>query len=255
MAKLYQLTDKGFLKIAGPEAVKFLQGYTTCDLTLLEENATGMGAICNLQGRMVTSFQVLRTGNDLILRMQQPLVKSTFDFLQKYIVFSRAKLHDISEDYACYGSLDQPEVTIEDGFTIRLGNRTEIWTTARPEATADIGPWQDAELSAGIAWVTRSTREEHLPQMFNYHNQGGIDFEKGCYLGQEIVARAHYRGELKRRLHRLGSEKERPVGSSLDIGTIVATAPSGLLAVLKNTTDESVTATFDDGEVVEATPC
>ena len=99
MIDLYQLTDKGFLRIAGPEAVKFLQGYTTCDLTLLEQNATRMGAICNLQGRMVTSFRVLKTGNDLILRMQRPLVKSTLDFLQKYIVFSKADLHDISEDY------------------------------------------------------------------------------------------------------------------------------------------------------------
>ena len=255
MANLYHLIDKGFLKIAGAEAIKFLQGYTTCDLAQLEENGTAMGAICNLQGRMMTSFQVLKTGNDLILRMQRPLVKSTLDFLEKYIVFSKAELHDISEHYACYGCLDQPGNTIETGFTIRLSNRTEIWSTMRLDADADAGPWQDAELSAGIAWVTQSTQDEHLPQMFNYHNQGGIDFEKGCYLGQEIIARAHYRGDLKRRLHRLVSEKERPVGTNLDIGTIVATAPSGLLAVLKNTTDESITATFDDGEAAQATPC
>ena len=255
MTNLYQLTSSGFLKIAGPEAVKFMQGYATCDLTVLDEDASAIGAICNLQGRMVTSFLVLKTNTDLILRMQRPLVKTTMAFLQKYIVFSKAELHDISEDYVCYGSLDQPDVHIENGFTTSLGNRSEIWTTARLEASTDIGAWQDAELSAGVAWVTKSSQEEHLPQMFNYHNQGGIDFEKGCYLGQEIVARAHYRGELKRRLHRLVSDRERQVGSSLDIGTVVTTAPSGLLAVLKNATDETVTATFDDGEAVHATPC
>ena len=88
MTNLYQLTSSGFLKIAGPEAVKFMQGYATCDLTVLDEDASAIGAICNLQGRMVTSFLVLKTTTDLILRMQRPLVKTTMAFLQKYIVFS-----------------------------------------------------------------------------------------------------------------------------------------------------------------------
>ena len=255
MIDFFHLTEKGFLKIAGPEAIKFMQGYATCDLDRLAQNETSIGSICNLQGRMVTSFLVLKTENDLILRMDRALVKRTMDFLNKYIVFSKAELHDISDDYQCYGTLDQFDEYAENGFTINLGNRSEIWTTSKLNANRDIGHWQDAEFSAGIAWVTQSSQDEHLPQMFNYHNLGGVDFEKGCYLGQEIVARAHYRGEMKRRLHRLVSKEKRQLGCALDVGTIVSRAPSGLLGILKNTTVEPIRATFNDGETVLATPC
>ncbi len=255
MNNLYRLSDMGILTITGPDAIKFMQGYTTCNLTQLDDNATALGAVCNLQGRMLTSFLVLRSGTDLWLRMQRALVPATLSFLQKYIVFSKAELHDISESYVCYGSLDQSAVSPTDGFTIELDNRREFWTSSTLSADDDIGPWQDAEVTAGVAWVTESSQEEYLPQMFNYHKHNGIDFEKGCYLGQEIVARAHYRGELKRRLHRLSSEKSRNVGDQLDGGTVVASAPNGLLAVLKNTGEEPVSASFVDGETVEATPC
>ena len=187
--------------------------------------------------------------------MDRALVNNTMEFLNKYIVFSKAELHDISEEYICYGTLKPSNDTIENGFRVNLSNRSEIWTTSRLVANPDIGPWQDAEVLAGVAWVTESNQGEHLPQMFNYHNLEGLDFEKGCYLGQEIVARAHYRGQMKRRLHRLVSKKKREQGAILDLGNVVSTSPSGLLAILKNTKDEPISATFDDGEDVLATPC
>ena len=254
MTTIYHLADRGFLKVEGPDAIKFMQGYTTCDLTVLDDGATAIGAICNIQGRMVTSFLLARTGNDLILRMQRSLVASTIEFLKKYIVFSKAALQDISEEFTCYGLLggDLPDTT---GFKLDLNNRTEVWTTDSLNAESDIGAWLDAEIQAGVAWVTEATRDEYLPQVFNYHHHGGIDFEKGCYLGQEIVARAHYRGKLKQRLHRLTSSNPRVVGDELNLGNVVAAAPAALLAVLKNAEDETVTASFDDGEEVTATAC
>lgn len=255
MSKIYHLGDQGFLKIEGPEAIKFMQGYTTCDLTVLDDGDSAIGALCNIQGRMVTSFLLVRTGDDLILRMHRPLVATTMGFLKKYTVFSKAELKDISEDLACYGLLGDSDDTGIAGNRIHLGNRTEIWATDPLEAESDSGPWLQAEYEAGVAWVTAPTSEEHLPQVFNYHHHGGIDFEKGCYLGQEIVARAHYRGKLKQRLHRLVSNQARNVGDDLDPGTIVASAPSGQLAVLKNDSEDPITATFDDGEEVIATPC
>ena len=170
-------------------------------------------------------------------------------------MFSKAALIDISDEYACYGSLDGGKDLGSEAFCIDLGNRTEIWSAQSIDAETDIGPWLDAEVDAGMAWVSPTSTEQHLPQLFNYHNHGGIDFEKGCYLGQEIIARAHYRGELKWRLHRLDSDRVRETGEALDIGTIVASAPSGALAILKNSTEDTVTAIFEDGEEVAATPC
>ncbi|MBT4161847.1 MAG: hypothetical protein HOC70_12060 [Gammaproteobacteria bacterium] len=189
--------------------------------------------------------------------MHRPLIQKTIEFLSKYIVFSKADLFDISDDLACYGSPGEADIDVGKGFRLALGNRTEFWLPSEQavDAADDSSPWSDAELEAGIAWVTEATSEEYLPQMFNYHELGGIDFNKGCYLGQEIVARAQYRGELKRRLHRLHSKITRTIGETVSSGMIVSSAPSGLLAVLKNAANEPVTVKFEDGEEVEAIPC
>jgi len=258
MTTTYRLNDQGFLKVTGPDAVKFLQGYTTCDLTRLEELVPKLGAICNLQGRMLSSFFVVKTGNDLILRMQRPLVTTTIDFLKKYIVFSKAELVDATDSLACYGSqVADTALETASNYTLDLGNRFEYWCPAGTPVDAADGPdgWHALEIDAGLAWVTDATSESFLPQMFNYHALDGIDFDKGCYLGQEIVARAQYRGELKRRLHRLESATARPAGTELDCGVVVASAGSHLLAVLSNSEPEAITATFEDGERVTATPC
>ncbi|MEL0066610.1 MAG: folate-binding protein [Gammaproteobacteria bacterium] len=258
MTTTYQLSDQGFLRVTGPDAVKFLQGYTTCDLTKLEEPGPKLGAICNLQGRMLSSFFVVKTENDLILRMHRPLVTTTIDFLKKYIVFSKATLVDVTEALVCYGS-QNPDADLEaaSDYTLDLGNRFEYWCPAETEidATQDLADWHALEINAGFAWVTIETSESFLPQMLNYHTLDGIDFDKGCYLGQEIVARAQYRGELKRRLHKLESATERPAGTALDQGIVVASAGSHLLAVLSNSKAEAIVATFEDGERVTAVPC
>ena len=101
-----QLDHFGFLKVSGVDAVTFLQGYTTCDLAALNDDSAQLGAICNIQGRMLASFIVIRQDQDLVLRMHKSLVPKTIAFLTKYIVFSKAELTDISEKLRCYGSLN-----------------------------------------------------------------------------------------------------------------------------------------------------
>ena len=180
----------GFLKISGVDAMTFLQGYTTCDLAALKDDSAQLGAICNIQGRMLASFIVIQQGQDLVLRMHQSLVPKTIAFLTKYIVFSKAELADISENLYCYGSLDPestpgespyPMKTDNGTITIDLGNRREQWSSSRQtaEATDMIRQWSDAELEAGVAWIDEKSCEEHLPQTLNYHHLGGISFTKG----------------------------------------------------------------------------
>ncbi len=261
------LNDAGLLQVAGKDAVKFLQGYTTCNLDDL--TATGLaltGASCNIQGRMITSFHILPRQDALLLRMHRPLVATTIDFLSQYIVFSKASLTDMSDALHCYGVLGcehNPTNTYElDGasVTLNLGDRQELWVPGRQATNAPESAWALADIEAGIAWVQAATSGKFLPQMFHYDQTGGIDFNKGCYLGQEVVARMQYRGELKRRLYRLTSQSSRPVGCALAGGTVVAAAElsqggSELLAVLRNTGSDGspITARFDDGEQVPAT--
>ncbi|MBL6689205.1 MAG: folate-binding protein YgfZ [Pseudomonadales bacterium] len=243
----YRLEQFGFLKVIGKDAISFMQGYTTCDLNALTGSSVQLGAICNLQGRMLTSFLVIREGNDLILRMHRSLVEGTMQFLNKYIVFSKAELQDISDELHCFGSTDVSDSGAEvdrdgDSICINLANRSEIWQPAdiKNAVQADV-EWQDLEIAAGIAWVNDSTSEQFLPQMFAYHLLGGINFNKGCYLGQEIVARMQYRGELKRRLHR--------TSRTVSEGDVVASGSTDCLVILNNTTDEPIEVAGNDGSV------
>ena len=261
---IYHLAQFGFLKVSGIDARKFLQGYTTCELPA-DESEAKIGAICNIKGRMLTSFIVIRQGDDLILRMPKALVAITLKFLSKYIVFSKAKLEDISERLACYGVIESTSnaflhvVNSTIGIEIHLKNRIEHWrSTPLDEVELNCGAWHQAELSEDLAWVTEETSELFLPQMLNYHLIDAVDFKKGCYLGQEIVARMQYRGTLKRRLHRITSDRDYAPGTTLSPhGQVVASAPTTaptiapggyqILAVLENHSVSSTPIQFDDG--------
>ena len=252
-----KLDQFGFLSVTGRDACKFMQGYTTCDLDKLTDQDFQMGAICNLQGRMVTSFLVCKTEDGLLLRMDRALVDTTITFLSKYIVFSKASLEDVSDTFHCYGLMNTEaetgNVSISDqGYQLQITEtRAEGWLKQTPASGEEVEPdtWQLAEVSDARAWVNQATTEQFLPQMFNYDQTGAIDFEKGCYLGQEIVARMQYRGELKRRLHILRSETEvaagDPVATSTgsNLGTIVTTVATSngalSLAVLNEKADLS----------------
>ena len=248
MSQVCSLEYFGFIRVSGKEAIKFLQGYTTCNLDRLDGGQVLPGAVCNIQGRMITSFLIAKrpdpNGQDeLILRMHRPLVPKTIEFLNQYIVFSKASLADISESLRCYGVLACGQVATGtcdiDGadVTVNLDDRQELWVAGEQVVNAPVSDWCLAEVEAGRAWVQEATSEQFLPQMFNYHNTGAIDFDKGCYLGQEIVARMQYRGALKRRLYRLSSGQLRDVGCSVKEGIIVGSSQGEgacrLLAVLQ----------------------
>lgn len=218
MIQYAHLSQFGYLQVEGEEARSFLQGYITCNMDKISGSRSQLGAICNIKGRMLTSFRILATDNGFLLRMHRELVPLTIGFLQKYIVFSKASLKDISDVCHCYGILS--DVPIDQGsnqaidqaqFKGYLTNtthesRSEIWQESplsAPETWEQVSQdtWNLAEISDSVAWVTGLTSESFIPQMLNYQNLGGVDFEKGCYLGQEIVTRMQFRGELKRHLY------------------------------------------------------
>ncbi len=260
MPRICKLDHHGFLKVTGVDATNFMQGYTTCDLSALSDATALLGAVCTINGRMLSSFIVVKQGDDLILRMDAGLVQKTITFLTKYIVFSKAALEDISEQTVSYGvMIEGNRLTVErndDDFVINLGLRQEHWISSGviPETNMPIDDWLDAEIADGVAWVTAATSEMFLPQMFNYHKQGAIDFNKGCYLGQEIVVRMQHRGQLKRRLHRLAIDKPVKIGDEIPNGKVVAVGSASVLAVLKNTSDEPVIVELNEGVQATAQP-
>ncbi len=294
---LVQLDHQGILAIRGEDAAKFLQGYVTCDVDAVTPGVWQMGAFCNLQGRMLSSFLIVNDGSDYLLKMDRELVATTQAFLHRYLAFFKAETVDVSADYRLTGiagpgapgvidslfancpSPEQPHCSV-DGTQLTLLHadpaRFELWLSAEKEAELKqalpvqfvlegADPWTWMDIQQGIGWVVPATSEKFVPQMMNYQLIDAIDFDKGCYLGQEIVARMQYRGQLKRQMYhaRVNEEQRPPAGATVKnqagdgVGTIVcAVAVSEgheLLAVLQKE-DDSQAYFLDSGEEMTLLP-
>lgn len=209
----------GLLQIEGPDAIKFLQGQVTCDVTLATRHQGLYGAHCNPKGRILFSFYLFqRTDNCLWLIVPAAQVQQAIKDLQKYSVFSKVKINDISNLFplkllkssATELPLDQQIIHQDDNGFIRQrsGNYWEIGGT--PDLNrlpgdlleADNEEWKHLDIQQGIAHVYPETRELFTPEEINYTLIEAVSFRKGCYTGQEIVARMHYKGKHKRHVHR-----------------------------------------------------
>ncbi|WPN56723.1 folate-binding protein YgfZ [Pseudomonas sp. P9_31] len=268
------LSHEGVLAVRGADASKFLQGQLTCNLNYLSDTQASLGARCTQKGRMQSSFRILLEGDGVLMAMASELLEPQLADLKKYAVFSKSKLTDESAHWVRFGlehgdaalaslglvlPADTDSVVRNDGLiALRVSpERAELWVgsdqadTVKGKVSAllaesDLNQWLLGQIRAGIGQVMPSTRELFIPQMLNLQAVGGVSFKKGCYTGQEIVARMQYLGKLKRRLYRLQLEAgELPEpgtplfspthGSS--IGEVVLAARAGqnieLLAVLQ----------------------
>ncbi|WP_454863006.1 CAF17-like 4Fe-4S cluster assembly/insertion protein YgfZ [Pseudomonas hormoni] len=274
------LSHEGVLAVRGADAGKFLQGQLTCNLNYLSDTQASLGARCTQKGRMQSSFRILLQGDGVLMAMASELLEPQLADLKKYAVFSKSKLTDESAAWVRFGidhgdaaltnlGLDLPadtdSVARNDGLiAVRVSpDRAELWVTAdqadaiksRLSALLTEGAlneWLLGQIRAGIGQVMPSTRELFIPQMLNLQAIGGVSFKKGCYTGQEIVARMQYLGKLKRRLYRLkldasdlpepGTQLFAPTHGS-SIGEVVLAAHTGqdieLLAVLQAEAAES----------------
>lgn len=227
-----------FLQVAGPDSAKFLQGQLTCDIADATSSHAVPAAHCTPKGRMRSSFLVAQREHDNYwLRVRSDIGTDASTALGKYIVFSKAKITPQPQLLALglngpaaaaaiaafagqtptglnaviqtAGGLIVQRHPVQEGGD---GQRFEAWLPLDEAETlwrecGDFLPvsstfWRWLEIRAGFASVTASTVESFIPQMLNYDQIGGISFTKGCYTGQEIVARTHYRGQIKRRLQR-----------------------------------------------------
>ncbi|MBA1203430.1 folate-binding protein YgfZ [Pseudomonas capeferrum] len=267
------LSHEGILAVRGSDAGKFLQGQLTCNLNYLDQAHAGLGARCMVKGRMQSSFRIVPEDNGFLLAMASELLEPQLADLKKYAVFSKATLTDESQAWIRFG-LQQGDTALQalglsvpqaDGNTCRhegliairaSAERVELWAPVeQAEAVREhlaghltegtLNDWLLGQVRAGIGQVMGPTRELFIPQMINLQAVGGVSFKKGCYTGQEIVARMQYLGKLKRRQYRLslehdqvpapGSEIFSPVHAS-SVGEVVIAASTGqgceLLAVL-----------------------
>ena len=212
---------------------------------------------------------IIAEEDGFLLRMDRKLVPVTIEFLLKYIVFSKAEMTDLSDTYYCYGMMgsadnfpqaDNTSSQINSDTVVCVSTndqRYEIWSTEEKTTSDDARQWMSAEVRDGFAWVDETSTDSFIPQMFNLHAIEGISFEKGCYLGQEIVARLQYRGKLTKRLHRGRSDHATNTGDSLfnkeqkSVGTIVSSQKPDFLAVIQTKSGGDDSYQFSDGTTVE----
>ncbi len=228
------LVQFGVLDVVGADAEKFLQGQASAQLSLVDGDLAPLTVFCTPKGRMLANAQLLRVAEGHYrLILHRDLVDSLADHLKKFAPFYKVEL-TARDDLALIGLIGQEasalaEVRLDivppavwhqagDAETQLLAHpgprprllailsaerATEAWPTLADQATpAGNAVWCLHDIQAGLAWLTSHHRDALLPQMINWEALGGISFKKGCYTGQEVVARAHFRGQVKRRLMR-----------------------------------------------------
>jgi len=242
------------LEFSGPDAVSFLQGYLTCDTATLNEVEPRGAALCSLKGRVVTFGWCLRSAAGVVYLVHRSLQDVLAAFMKPYLAFSKTRLGTLAADHLILIGADPArDGNVAPGVLVRLISSEEQLRTLRDTWGPSSRRYVDhALIDAGVPWLTADTSGEFLPQMLNLAALGAVSFDKGCYLGQEVVARAQHRGQVKRHLQALSvqPDAELPVAGAAvsdadgkHAGTVIqsaaafGTTPARCLAVLQDGTD------------------
>jgi folate-binding protein YgfZ len=214
-----ELRHLGVIRARGAEAASFLQSQLTNDVVTLGPERARLAGFCSAKGRLQASFWVLRPAPDeLLLICAADLLAPTLKRLSMFVLRAKCKLDDASAELPLLGIVGTGSVPdaapwrVHDtalGKTIRVpdaaGQPRCIVIGASAAALPDLpalalDTWRWLDLQAGVPLIQAATVDKFVPQMLNYEIVGGVDFKKGCYPGQEVVARSQYRGTIKRRM-------------------------------------------------------
>ncbi len=225
---LFELSHLGLVKISGEDCHNFLQGQLSCDMADVKKNGVSLACYSNSKGRVLASLYVFQLDDEIFLQTDKSLTAVLIDTLKKYAYFSKVLIEDFS-DQMCGISLtgmlapqflnfdlSKPRIEIRDNvFIINKTNKlprfeiyssnleaiTQLWD----QASASIQSYQNQiwhflNIRRGIAFIHQKTSLQFTPHHLNYHLLDGISLDKGCYLGQEIIARMHFRNQPANRL-------------------------------------------------------
>lgn len=246
----------GVIRVVGDDAANFLQGQLTQDVVTLGFSEARLAAFCTAKGRMQASFVLIKRQPDEVLMVcSRDILAATLKRLSMFVMRAKAKLSDASDEFTLLG-LTGEALTSLGADIDRVWSKTDLapaslvvlppahdgsTSTARglwcaPVGTAlpvlpaiELSQWHWLSVRSGIAMITQSIGEAFVPQMLNYESVGGVNFRKGCYPGQEVVARSQFRGTLKRRAYIVHASAPLNVGQEVFHSTD-AEQPCGLVA-------------------------
>ena len=237
-----RIDNQQIYRISGPGTDKFLQGQFSQQLSDVTDAFSPRAAASTPKGRAYCLTRMVRDGEDILIALPDSLAEETVTHLRKYLMLFRGTEMREETDASLIGLLGETSAdalldkaaealnaanasrTVPGGHLVRTVDtaegliRFEFWqTTALPNDAADgletlpeerVATWQASEIAAGVASLTPETRESYVPQMLNWQHLDGVHFKKGCYTGQEVIARMHFLGQLKKSLFRFAC----PVG-------------------------------------------
>ncbi len=258
------LTNLGLIRVQGEEAAKFLHNQLTTDFVLLDLVQARLAGFCTAKGRLQASFiGFKRSQTDILLVCSQDILAATRTRLSMFVMRAKLQLSDATADFQCFGLAGN---ALQDAIKNRADYASDVWaktdldgiflinlypadgiaralwvapvgTSAPTGAALTQAQWDWSEVRSGIATITQPIAEAFVPQMLNYESVGGVNFKKGCYPGQEVVARSQFRGTLKRRAYLAHSAAAMKAGDELFLaaddgqpcGTVAqaAAAPGG----------------------------
>ncbi|MDX2426639.1 MAG: folate-binding protein [Cycloclasticus sp.] len=277
---LYDLnTSTSIISFSGVDAAQFLQGQVTCDVLALNHTGSAFGALCNPKGRVITLFRVCKLEETFYLLLPKEMSENVIKRLKMFVFRSKVQIEDVSDQYAVIGMSESlqnkqlepltplAQIRLSDNddlnlFITTLENYQQI--IKNPTVTLNSNPddWQQLMITACIPEIGPISSEKFVPQVINLDLLHALNFKKGCYTGQEIVARMHYKGTIKRRLVIYHSTDERAAGEELfilddanSIGTILNCIVSDKggytgLVVLKTPAIDNETLALKNGDAL-----
>ena len=216
---LIHLDNRSLLKISGSDAESFLQAQLSNNINELDHSSIQLNAYCQHQGKMLALFWVMRSNDDFLLSFPLDLLEIIKSRLQMFVIMSDVTIDDVSDDYLQIGVIDENQhnaFTINDKLSLIIANLSEL--SKFKVISNDF--WGKACIDSSLPEIYLLTSEKLVPQMLNLDiNEIGVNFSKGCFPGQEVVARLHYLGVAKRRLFAFESDSEINVGDTLFCST------------------------------------
>lgn len=226
---LWALTGLGLIRASGEEAKSFLQGQLTNDVNAVDPGHSQLSGYCSPKGRMMAMFRIFQRGDDLYLMLPRERLDAVLKRLRMFVLRSKVILGDASDELVIAGiagdcaAASLPQAPADPDQSATAGGLTAIRVAGEPDrflvigepaavqawwqaSSADPGTadgWPLLDIRAGIPQVVDATAEAFVPQMANLQLVNGVSFTKGCYTGQEVVARMQYLGTLKRRMYRV----------------------------------------------------
>lgn len=231
----FQIEHLAAIEVTGEHAAQFLQGQLTCNIAELTQHRASFAGFCTAKGRVISCLIVIKRGEDFLMVLPSCLLDKVIVSLRRYVLRSKVALRDLRDDSQLLGATNLTDLTgialadtamsvIQQPFiAIRLPSPSErhLCILANEQQNQLIErlqqqgfsrhnseAWRYLDIGAGIPWFNLEQSELYIPQMLNLDKLGGISFNKGCYTGQEIVARTHYLGHSKRELYIAEADQE-----------------------------------------------